>query len=220
MPKRKILFIKGEYYHVYNRGNSKQKIFHDDEDYQRFCALLYACNQKGHFKIDDLSKKETPYNLNIQDFIVAIGCYALMPNHFHLLITPINDGDITQFMLKVITAYVMYYNKKYKRTGSLFEGRFKVQHVTSETHLQYLYAYLHLNALKLFDYSWKEKGIKNLSNAIIYLKSYPYSSLLDYLEIKRIQNKIINPKFFPDYFPTNKEVWKDIFSWIKPLGPA
>jgi REP element-mobilizing transposase RayT len=214
MAIRKVPFIEGEYYHVYNRGNSKQKIFHDDQDYQRFMALLYACNQDDHFKIFNVLPDETLYDIKISTPLIAIGCYSLMPNHFHLLITPIGNGNVSKFMQKVITAYVMYYNKKYKRTGGLFEGHFKAQHITNDTHLQYLFAYIHLNILKLFDSSWKEKGVKNIEEAVIYLKQYRYSSLIDYLEIYRVENKIIKRDFFPDYFPTKEKMWKELFNWI------
>jgi len=57
MSIRLVSFAVGEYYHVYNRGNSKQKIFHDKEDYERFAGLLYACNQDMNFKSDNLKKR-------------------------------------------------------------------------------------------------------------------------------------------------------------------
>jgi putative transposase len=214
MPRRKTPFVKGEYYHVYSRGNSKQEIFHDEEDRKRFTALLYACNQEGHFKIDHLLKGESLYNVNIKDFLAAIGCYCLMPNHFHLLVTPLRDGSVSKFMQKVMVAYVMYYNKKYKRTGGLFEGSFKVQPIVNEIHLKYIFAYIHLNILKLIDPRWKEGGIKDNEKAVSYLKQYRYSSLPDYLGFMRIEGKIIKREFFPDYFPTPEKVWKEIFDWM------
>ena len=57
MAVRKVKFSVGEYYHLYNRGNSRQKIFHDQVDYNRFAALLYACNREENIKVDDLGKK-------------------------------------------------------------------------------------------------------------------------------------------------------------------
>ena len=62
MSIRKKSFVSGEYYHIYNRGNSKQKIFHDHEDYFRFISLLYACNSVNNFRIYGLDKKESPYD--------------------------------------------------------------------------------------------------------------------------------------------------------------
>ncbi len=62
MSIRKVAFVSGEYYHIYNRGNSKQIIFKDKEDYAHFSALLYACNQKENFKMDSLQKGQSLYN--------------------------------------------------------------------------------------------------------------------------------------------------------------
>src|SRR3989344_7999827 len=123
MSIRKVSFVPGEYYHIYNRGNSKQKIFHNKADYERFISLLYLSNSGNNFKIDYIGK----HNIYITDRgsrLVSIGAYCLMPNHFHILITPLVEGGVSKFMQKMTTAYSMYYNQKYRRTGGLFEGKF------------------------------------------------------------------------------------------------
>ena len=61
-------------------------------------------------------------------------------------------------MGKLGTGYSMYFNRKYKRTGALFVGAFKSQHANSDEYLKYLYAYIHLNPVKLIDSTWKEEG--------------------------------------------------------------
>lgn len=219
MSIRKQSFVEKEFYHIYNRGNSKQKIFHDAKDYEHFISLLYACNSKNNFKIQNLNKKESLYDFERGNLIVSIGSYCLMPNHFHLLITQTQDGDISKFMQKLSTAYVMYYNKKYKRTGSLFEGKFKSQHINNDKYLKYLFSYIHLNPIKLIDKLWKEKGITNKNRALDYLNSYQYSSFLDFLGKERLQNKILNIEFFPNYFPQKSLFLKEIFEWLifKPI---
>lgn len=214
MSMRKISFAFGEYYHIYNRGNSKQKIFHDEKDYAHFVALLFACNQKDNFKIDNLLKGESLYSIDKKSNLVSIGAYVLMPNHFHLLVTQAEDGDISKFMQKLSTAYVMYYNKKYKRTGSLFESKFKSQHLNTDQSLKYIFSYIHLNPVKLVDRDWKEKGIQDKNLTLNYLKKYTSSSFADYLGINRIQNKILNVKFFPKYFPNKQDFLKEIFDWL------
>ena len=214
MSIRKVNLVIGEYYHIYNRGNSKQKIFHDNEDYFRFMSLLYACNSKNNFRIFMLSKEESPYDFERGKQIVAIGTYCLMPNHFHILITQIEEGGISKFIQKVLTAYVMYYNKKYERTGGLFEGKFKSEHTKDDRYLKYLFSYIHLNPIKLIQKDWKEVGIKNKKEALEYLQNYKYSSYLDYLGIKRIQNKILNVEAFPKYFLDKVSFLKEIFEWL------
>jgi len=214
MSIRKVNLVNGEYYHIYNRGNSKQKIFHDNEDYFRFMSLLYACNSINNFRADTIPKGESPYDFKRGKRIVSIGSYCLMPNHFHVLITQTAEGDISKFMQKITTAYVMYYNKKYERTGGLFEGKFKSEHSGNDRYLKYLFSYIHLNPIKLTDKDWKEVGIKNKKEALEYLQKYKYSSYLDYLGIKRIQNIILDIKDFPEYFPNKKSFQREIFEWL------
>jgi putative transposase len=216
MSIRKVNFVQGEYYHVYNRGNSKQKIFLDRQDYLHFICLLYACNNKKNLRIWNLiGKKQTPYNLEQNNPLVSIGSYCLMPNHFHVLITERIENGISKFMQKLSTAYVMYFNQKYERTGGLFEGKFKSQHLNTDKYLKYIFSYIHLNPIKLIDKEWKEKGIKNKKIVLEHLDNYFYSSYLDFLEQRRIQNKILNLKAFPSYFPNKDSFKKEIFEWLQ-----
>ncbi len=214
MSLRKVNFVKGEYYHIYNRGNSKQLIFKDKSDYGRFIGLLFACNSSRDFKIDNLNKNQSLFESSRGDQIVNIGAYCLMPNHFHILITDTDEGNISKFMQKLVTAYVMYFNKKYKRSGSLFEGKFKAEHIDTDRYLKYLFSYIHLNPVKLVEPKWKEMGIQNKSRVLKFLEEYQYSSYLDYLRVERKEKNILDLKPFPDYFPAKKTFQKEILEWI------
>ncbi len=150
MSQRKVNFEVGEFYHIYNRGNSKQKIFHDKEDYGRFIKSIFLSNGNNSFKIYFI-KNDTVYEFNRGEPLVNIGAYCLMPNHFHILVTQTNNGSISKFMQKLTTAYAMYYNEKYKRTGSLFEGKFKSEHIEDDKYLKYIFSYIHLNPIKLIE---------------------------------------------------------------------
>lgn len=227
MSIRKINFVQGEYFHIYNRGNGKRVIFKNYEDYDRFMGLIYACNQKDNFKYDNLKKDQGLFDVIKETNIVNIGSYCLMPNHFHILITQIENNGITQFMQKLMTAYVMYYNKKYERTGSLFEGKFKAEHIDNDRYLKYLFSYIHLNPVKLIQKDWKEEGVKNKNEVIKYLNHYKYSSYLDFMGNNRVQNKILNKESFPNYFPLKENFKKEVFEWLafkdnsnSPLGKA
>jgi len=214
MAIRSVIFAKDEYYHIYNRGNGKREIFHDAEDYNRLAGLLYACNQEGNFSSKSLSKTEGLFQAKVVNPIVAIGAYCIMPNHFHLIVTELGTGGISRFMQKVSTAYAMYYNKKYKRTGVLFEGKFKAKHCDSDEYLKYLFSYIHLNPVKLIDPRWKEVGIKNKEESIHYLKNYIHSSFLDYMGEESPRNKVINRALFPEYFPNKEMFLQEIFNWM------
>ena len=214
---RKVAFVQGEYYHVYNRGIEKRITFSDIIDYKRFVLLLKILNTTENIVVRDLFKNKT-YNeiisKKIDDPIVAIGAYCLMPNHFHLLIKETRENGITEFMQKLSTAYSMYFNIKHHRKGTLFEGPFKAEHANEDRYLKYLISYIHLNPVKLIDSKWKERGLRDYSKTKKYLDNYEFSSYFDYTGIKRPQNKILNMKEFPKYFGTIKDFDKEIFEWL------
>ena len=224
MTYRKEALVEGEYYHIYNRGNSKQNIFTDDLDRDRFTKLLYLCNSEKsiNFRDDIVGKKIDAFDFNRGEELVSIGAWVLMPNHFHLYISPrrrLGDlgeetNSISVFVQKLCTSYSMYFNKKYKRTGKLFEGPFKAVHTKNDVQSKYIFSYIHLNPLKLIDPLWKEKEIRNVKKSIEFLNKYEWSSYLDFRKIKRLKGRILNLKVFPQYF-LDKEIFdKEIFDWV------
>jgi|SRR3989344_4964416 len=216
MSFRKISFAPGEYYHIYNRGNSKQKIFLDKKDYNRFLKLIFICNSNRNINFRDIFITHK----NILTFdrgstLIDLGAYCLMPNHFHLLIKEKSDGNTSLFIKKLATAYVMYFNKKYKRSGSLFEGKFKSQHVNSDRHLKYLFSYIHLNPVKLIDSKWKEMGIRDKNKAYNFCKQYTYSSMSILIDGKVGEyGCLLNSNAFPKYFIRLREQETEIFEWL------
>ena len=210
---RKISFSEGEYYHIYCRGVEKRNIFLDNKDRERFQALLFLCNGTKPV-VYRLVQGETLYQTDVGEKIVAIGAYKLMPNHLHILVKEISENGVTEFMQKVNTAYSMYFNKKYERVGPLFQGAFGARHITRDEHLKYLFAYIHLNLIKLIEPKWKEEGIKDLERAKNYLENYPFSSYASYCGKTRKEDSILSKKEFPDYF-SEKHDFKDfIDDWL------
>ena len=204
--------MPGEYYHIFNRGNSKQKIFHDKEDYYYFIKLLHVLNQKYNKQLRE--RPQNPFIPN-DNPLVSIGAYVIMPNHYHLLLTQTENGDVSKFMQKIGTGYAMYYNQKYNRTGSLFEGKFKSQHAYNDIYLKYLFSYIHLNPVKIINKNWREKGIKNVKATLDFLDSYKYSSYEDYaIDSNRPQCILLNKKVFPNYFSDGKRFQNEILEWI------
>ena len=222
MSIRKFDFVTGEYYHIYSRGNSKQKIFLNHKDYERFLKLLYVCNstKRIDFSNDIVKRKIDALCFEKGKPIVSLGAWVLMPNHFHLYITQKTEARlpsgsaITDYMHRVLTAYSKYFNAKYHRSGSLFEGKFRSVLMETDTQAKYLFSYIHLNPIKLINSKWQEKGIKNRSKSIQFLNSYWWSSYLDYSEIIRPENKIIDRLDFLNYFETKKSFQDEIFDWV------
>jgi len=215
MSTRSVPLAPREFFHLYNRGTDKRQIFLDFEDYRRFVELLYLCNSRKPISVRDVRKVyNTVFDFERETTLVSIGAYCLMPNHFHILITTEIEGGISEFMRKLSTAYSMYFNLRYDRTGALFEGRFKTEHVDSDEYLKYLYAYIHLNPVKLIDKDWKEKGSRDSKRSLDYAASYSYSSLADYLGGARPECKILESVKFPEYFKSGQEHQIDLFEWL------
>ncbi|MFH1536209.1 MAG: transposase [Patescibacteria group bacterium] len=119
-------YHQGAIYHIYNRGNGKQDIFLDDNDYR--------------FYLNRLAE-------NIKKYNISLICYALMPNHIHLVVKQNTKTPIYKLISSLHTSYSMYFNKKYKHTGHLFQDRFKQVLVETDEQLLHLSRYIHLNPL-------------------------------------------------------------------------
>jgi putative transposase len=205
---RKIKLAEGEYYHLYNRGVDKRKIFLDDYDCRRFIKLLYVANGNERFVYRDIEKK--PINeITRGSPLVAIGAYVLMPNHFHILIKEIRRDGTSQFMEKLLTGYASYFNKRHGRVGRLFQGNFQAKHANKDEYLKYLFSYIHLNPIKLIEPTWKERTIQDVKGAEQFLNSFKYSSYLDYCGNAREENSLLSIDAFPDYF-SNKYTFKNL----------
>ncbi|MDP2788694.1 MAG: transposase [bacterium] len=214
MANRKISFVPGEYYHIYNRGTNKGAIFSNQKDYDRFEKSLFVLNSTSGVKFSDV----TPgliWVFDRKETLVNIGAYCLMPNHFHILIQAKTDKGASTFMQKLLTSYSMYFNIKYERTGRLFEGTFKSEHVDNDRYLKYLFAYIHLNPIKIIQRDWREVGLRNSSSVKKYLDNYTHSSYIDYAMKKdRMQELILNKESFPRYFQTRKSFRDFIEDWL------
>ena len=210
---RNIEFGVGEYYHVYNRGTDKRKIFLDKADHERFVKLLYVANSSKSVHLSNyqgFALLEIPKG----NPIVNVGAWTLMPNHFHLLLKETEENGISEYLHKLLTGYSMYFNKKYRRKGVLFEGSFNAKHLDTDEYLKYQYAYIHLNPIGIIDSGWKEKKIKDKSAARKFIFSYPYSSLQDYAGESRTEAAIIEPESFPDYFPSFTDFGEMLEEWM------
>src|SRR3989338_3237907 len=213
---RKFIFSPGEYYHIYHRGVDKRKIFLDRADYRRFLTTLFVANNTAPTRRSDyLYHDDGIYELGKEMTLVDIGCYALLPNHFHLLVHEHTEGGMSKFAQRFLTAYTMYFNKRYQRTGPLLGGKFRAEHAKTDRYLKYLYAYIHLNPLSLKHPKWKDAEQIPKKEWVAELTRYQFSSLPDYLEnMPRKQKAIIKPDAFPDYFGCPEVMLDDLADWI------
>ena len=213
MGNRNIIFSEGEFYHVYNRGTDKRQIFMDENDYHRFVTLLYTANSDTPVHLSNYQGL-TLIDIPRGNQIVDIGAWCLMPNHIHLLLKEKQIGGISLFMQKLLTGYSMFFNTKYQRKGSLFEGTFKAKHLDYDQYLKYQFAYIHLNPISIIDHNWNEKKITDTKKAKDFLNNYKYSSYADYLGENRPEENILKKTEFPEYFESVLDFNQMIDEWI------
>lgn len=152
-------YLEHGYYHLYNRGTEKRTIFLDRQDYSVFLRYLdeYLLPKNESKLLKKLSNPILPAQekerilklLRLNNFYneITVLAYCLMPNHFHFFIKQESAGTIDKFMNSLGTRYTMYFNKKYKRVGSLYQGVYKAVLIHSEEQSLHLSRYIHQQAL-------------------------------------------------------------------------
>lgn len=127
MTRRRVQFVRGTYYHIYNRGAHKRSLFWDDADYMRLLLLL---------------KKYSPM---LRTSVIA---YCLMPNHYHWLVRQDGEAEARLLPQRVFNAYSHSFNQRWGHTGTLFEGPFHAIAVTDDEYLRQLCRYIHANPVR------------------------------------------------------------------------
>lgn len=152
-------YLENGYYHIYNRGVEKRLIFLDQQDYLVFLNYLkeYLLPKDEKSLREQLSSPSTTYRekdkilrqLRLNNFAdeITLLAYCLMPNHFHFFVKQKGARSIDSFMQSLGTRYTMYFNRKYKRVGSLFQAVYKAVLVTHDEQFVYLSKYIHKQAL-------------------------------------------------------------------------
>jgi len=145
---RKLKFITGEYYHIFNRGVDKRIVFQDKKDLERFLKSMEEFNTINPIgSIYEHSRLKNKFGnlVSKKTKLVNFICYCLNPNHYHFILEQLVDGGIEKFMHRLGVGYTNYFNKRYNRSGALFQGTFKAIHISSNEYLLHLSAYVNLN---------------------------------------------------------------------------
>ena len=179
--------FEGALYHITCRGNEKRDIFKDDSDRVRFLDTL---------------------KLSLNNYQVLLYCYVLMQNHYHLLVeTP--HGNISEVMRHFNITYTSYYNRRHNRVGHLYQGRYKSILVDKESYLTILSRYIHLNPIRVKQLIGRPAKQKQR-----YLKQYPWSSLLGYIDEDKktplIDYSLILAEYGGDNPDGRMNYWKEI----------
>ena len=201
MPRREIPFVPDQYYHFYNRGNNRQVVFFEAENYVYFLKGIKR------------------YLLGTVEVIA----YCLMPTHYHLLVKvlplqtsevfiPIRGratsevsgrGEVSKqmslAMQKFLISYTKAINKRFERTGALFQGQFQAKPVTTYKHLLTLCAYIHANPVK-----------DGLAAAP---EMWDFSNYLEWLGLRN--GTLVNREFIRENFGTGEEYKKFVAEYIQ-----
>src|SRR3989344_9488198 len=120
-------FTKGSIYHIYNRGNNREIIFRDEQDYRAFLFRLGLVLgiKKEHLNNSELTKspKSRIRIESLEPGSFKLHAFCLMPNHFHLLVEQCSEETISKLFLKFLTSFSRYVNLKHKRVGYVFQDR-------------------------------------------------------------------------------------------------
>lgn len=194
---RKISIAPEEHYHIYNKSVSGDIIFHENRDYARFLFLILFFQSPLSIRN---TKRHVDYFIRSGDFGVDTGtiaeliktrlveliAFAIMPNHFHILLREIVGGGISRYVQRIAGGYAKYTQIKYGDDGHLFRGPFGATLVASNTQLLHLSSYIHRNPREL-------RGWKNREH------EYRWSSYQDYIKENR-WGKLLAPGIVLDQF--------------------
>lgn len=202
---RKTRFAPGNYYHIYNRGANKQPIFLEDRDFLRFLFLVLHMQGKEPLtqitrllkkkkSLDEIELEDGLLDKIVNSKIVELVQFAVMTNHFHLVLYETEENGISRYMQRVSNAYTKYFNTKYDHSGHVFQGPFGAVPVRTDEQILHLSAYVHLNP----------KAIKKFRNNP---ESYPWSSYQDFTNENRWE-KLLKPQIILDQFKDTEEYSK------------
>lgn len=222
--------IAGNLYHILNRGVDKRKIFMDNEDYMRFIHDLFEFNDiepvpnlarlvrnNKNNQLFDVGRRTIRISeRKPRKLLVEILAFCLMPNHYHLLLRPKKDNNISEFIKKLNGGYAKYFNCRYQRSGALFQGKYKSVGIKNEAHFVHIPYYIHCNPLDLIMPSWREKQITDYKKTIRFLENYRWNSYLDYIGKKNFSS-VIQREFLSEFFGGPAQYKKDTIKWLKDL---
>ena len=192
---RNIKFVPHEFYHIYNRGVDKRDIFMNPADVKRFLFCMSLFNTEdlvGSVYLDSMRKRK---ELKLRSSapqksrkLVNFIAYCLNQNHYHFILEPLMENGVQKFMHRLSTGYTNYFNEKEKRSGSLFQGRYKAKHISSNRYLLHSSVYVNLN----------NRVHRNLNKK--WMNNLPISSFKEY--ISKMINSFCTKDIILEQFPS------------------
>lgn len=224
MYKRKDPLTNNQHYHVFSRSIAKFTVFNNDADYLRIIDILnlyrytdFNYKYSRFIELESETKKDIINNLEkTSPVLVEIIAYCIMPTHIHLILKQVSENGISNFMSKILNCYTRYFNIHHKRTGPLWEGRFKNVLILTNEQLLHLTRYAHLNPTSAglvknpedWQFSSYHEYIKNdLTN----LSICTFDSLFDFNE-KQYEKFVLDHKSYQKNLSLIKHTLIDDYS--------
>lgn len=212
-----------ELYHILNRGVDKRNIVTSDYDRRRFVRSLYEMNDTRPitnfwYRANEPFSDFVNHYKDERERLVTIHGWCLMNNHYHILLSENRTGGITTFLRKFNIGYANYFNEKYERSGSLFQGRTKKILVEREAHFLWILHYIHFNPLDFLKEAgnWRVQCLVSSTKALQWLKEYQWSSYRDYLGEGKFSSILSGSFMFED----RNEYTKEAQSFLRSLDDA
>lgn len=186
------MMLNMDLYHICNRGVDKRDVCIDDHDRLRFVHDLFVMNDSNPTP-NHIQARGNAFETERERVpLVHIYAWCLMPNHYHVLLSPIDDdpAKLSLFAQKLGMGYSKFFNEKYHRSGALWQGKYRKVHIQRDAHFLYIPFYIHLNSLDLVMKEWRHGRVKNVERAFEYLHTYRWSSFLDYASEKNFPSII------------------------------
>jgi len=177
MPYRAVQFAPEHYYHIYNRGAGRQPIFRDEDNYV--------------FVLRNIKRYATQYT-------AAVVAYCLMPNHYHFLLRQDGEEAAGLVIQHTFNSYTKAFNKRYQRSGTLFEERYQAIHIDRDEYLLHLCRYIHGNPVKA-----------GLAQAP---ENWAYSNYLEWIGLR--QGDLVDREFVRAHFPVSADYRQFVMSYL------
>ena len=222
MSERKLRFANEEIYHIVMRAVDGTNLFRNERDYLRMIHDLFEFNDVNPapsiFRVNyhrriNVTKSDFVTLKRKRKLLVEILAFCLMPNHIHLLVKQLRENGISKFIQK-FGGYALYYNKKYKRKGHLFQDRFRAIHIKTNEQLQTVFVYIHTNPIAIIFPGWKERGIKDFKKSKNFIENYRWSSYPDYLGEKNLPS-ITSREFLKKVMSGAKNCQEFVNDWLR-----
>lgn len=220
---RKEIFVEQEYYHIYCRGVDGRPIFMSDRERIHFINSIYILNN-----FLEIPSRFDLFTLEPRKFLTPIKPYVefvaacLIPNHYHFMLTPKQEGGVSKFFQKLNLSHTNYFNRLHERRGRLFESTFNAKHVAKHEYASYLTQYIHLlNPYKLY----RTKSGTKEEDLLKSIKEYKWSSLPIYLDRGGLFSLFISSDFRSnvlgmdsgEYEKVIDDLYKDLCTGLSPV---